>query len=229
MGLDGVELLMDVEGHFGITIRDSEASSLCTVGDLVSLVQSRLIAAQSASCPTLAAFLSLRACVREITSNGQLRLRPRTRLQDALLPAQRQQLWKQLEVMLGTHPPGLRRPKALRRLLGAIALTSILIAIRSASAIDWSLLPLTLMGAALLIGILERATIGFRVLPPNELATFGDLAKRLAGLHVANHRLEMQTFEEVLEEVRPIVAEALGVAQSQVVAEARFVQDLGMG
>lgn len=35
MGLDGVEMIMEVEDEFGITIPDSDASEMRTVGDLV--------------------------------------------------------------------------------------------------------------------------------------------------------------------------------------------------
>ena len=40
MGMDGAEIMMDVEVHFGITIRESEAGQVRTVGDLVSLIES---------------------------------------------------------------------------------------------------------------------------------------------------------------------------------------------
>ncbi len=42
MGLDAVEIVMDVEDHFGIVIDDDEAGRMRTVGDLVALIRSRV-------------------------------------------------------------------------------------------------------------------------------------------------------------------------------------------
>ena len=50
MGLDGVEIVMDVEDHFGITIADGEAEQIRTVGELLALIQARLDAAAAATC-----------------------------------------------------------------------------------------------------------------------------------------------------------------------------------
>ena len=66
MGLDAVEMVMDVEDHFGIAIQDSEAEQLLTVADLVALIQSRIEVAHLAACPTLSSFLRLRSTAREI-------------------------------------------------------------------------------------------------------------------------------------------------------------------
>jgi hypothetical protein len=89
MGLDAVEIVMDVEDHFGIAIQTTEAERVRTVGDLVALIQSRIEAAHVAICPTLSSFLKLRACVREIASDDALRMRVGTRIVDVLSPPQR--------------------------------------------------------------------------------------------------------------------------------------------
>ncbi len=41
MGLDSVELVMEVEDEFGMKLSDQEAESVHTVADLVELVMSR--------------------------------------------------------------------------------------------------------------------------------------------------------------------------------------------
>lgn len=46
MGLDGVELVMEVEDHFGITIQESKAERIRTVEELVALIHHRLTVAQ---------------------------------------------------------------------------------------------------------------------------------------------------------------------------------------
>ena len=45
MGLDFVEIVMEVEETFGIRFRSEEFSSIQTVGDFVSLIRSRIVAA----------------------------------------------------------------------------------------------------------------------------------------------------------------------------------------
>lgn len=227
MGLDIVELVMDVEDHFGISISDTEGQRIRTVGDLVSLIQSRIEAAHLATCPTLSSFLCLRSCAREITSNGQLRIRTKTRIVDVLLPSQRRQLWKRLEAILGTPPPALRRPPLLRKTLVGILFVLIILATASASSIDWAILPLTLTFATLVAFVMHFSTVRFRTYPPDGLATFGSVARRIAGSRVATERLHLRTFDAILEDLRPIVVDALGVDENEVVAEARFVEELG--
>ena len=93
MGLDAVEIVMDVEDHFGILIQNTEAERIRTVGDLVALIQSRIEAAHLATCPTLSSFLLLRTTVREIVSDKSMRVRNATRVVDILTPSQRRTLW----------------------------------------------------------------------------------------------------------------------------------------
>jgi acyl carrier protein len=229
MGLDAVELVMDVEDHFGISIQNSEAERVRSVGDLVALIQSRIDAAHAATCPTLSSFLQLRSCVREIANDNGLRMRTGSRVVDTLNRSERQRLWKRLEDLLGSAPPSLRRPPAMRKVLIFLVFLAIISAIVAAAAIDSAILPLTLALAAIVTLVLHFLTIPFRIVPPDELTTFGAISQRLSGVTVATKRLHLQSLEEILEELKPIVVNTLGVDASEIVPTARFIEDLGMG
>ena len=228
MGLDAVELVMDVEDRFGITIRDTEANGIRTVGDLVALIRTRIISAKSLACPTLPAFLTLRRAVREIVNDNTFRMRPRDRVDSLLPPHLCRELWRRLAHMLGTQPSSLRRPPTLRKVLAASSIGLLLSAI-AVAAIDWQILPLTLFVAAVLIFLLYFATSPCCTVPPSGWVTMGDLTRRIVGTTAATTDLQLDDDEAVLRELQPIVASSLGVDATEVVPAARFVEDLGMG
>lgn len=229
MGLDAVEIVMDVEDHFGISIRNAEAELVRTVGDLVTLIQSRIEAAHLARCPTLSAFLRLRSLVREVAADDHMRVLTKTRISDVLTSSQVRVLWKHLDKVLGTSPPRLRRPLILRKLLAGSVIVAIVAAVLSAGLIDFAILPLTLLLAALTALALHVLTLPFRTHPPDNLSTFGAVAKRIAGTQVATERLHLRSFDAILDELRPLVVDNLGVDPSEVIASACFIEDLGMG
>jgi len=53
MGLETVELLMDIEDHFGVSIPDEDASRCITVGDTRDVVVRLLVAKGREDSPTL--------------------------------------------------------------------------------------------------------------------------------------------------------------------------------
>jgi acyl carrier protein len=228
MGLDAVELVMAVEDHFGISIQDSELEHVRCVSDLVELIQSRIEAAHAAACPTLSSFLRLRSCVREITHDDQFRIRTDTQIIAALTLVERQQLWKRLGELLGSNPPGLRRPPAMRNFLLLLVLVAVVLAVASAAIIDFAVLPLTLALAAIITIIVHCLTVRYRVVPPDGLATFGAITQRIVGVTVATKQLHLRSPDEILDELKPIVAYQLNVQPAQIVPDARFIEDLGM-
>jgi len=228
MGLDAVEIVMDVEDHFGIVIQSNEAERVRTVGDLVSLIQSRIEAAHVAYCPTLASFLQLRSCVREIATDDRLRIRTGTRIVDILDRSQRRRLWKRLDDLLGAPPSSLRRPPMMRKSLAFLVVATIFLAIATAALVDFAILPVTLALAAVFALTLHFLTVRFRIYPPDTLATFGALSQRLTGVNAATKLLHLRSIDAILDELKPIVVDTLGVDSSEVVLSARFVEDLGM-
>ncbi len=229
MGLDAVELVMDVEDHFGITIQDSEAERARTVGDLVALIHCRLSAAQETCCPTLPAFLKLRSAVRDAIGDSTFRIRPRQRITQRLSASQRRELWKRLPALLGSPPRSLRRPQALRRILVASLVATLIIAVSAAAAIDTRILPLTLALAGLWILVLRIATVPFSTIPPREWVTFGEVAAKIVGVTAATKQLHLRSADDILAELRPLIVNVLGVDGDEVVSSARFVEDFGVG
>ncbi|MCO6044627.1 acyl carrier protein [Aeoliella sp. ICT_H6.2] len=228
MGLDGVELIIDIEEYFGISIQDGEAEQVRTVGDLVTLIQRRIDAAHATACPTLSSFLLVRTCVRQIVSNDRLRVRTDSRVVDVLTAPERVRLWRRLADLHGIRLPALRRSTVVQQLLWGGGATLFLLALVLAGWIDLALLPLTITVAVLLVFAAHLSTLALRRHPPEALDTFGELASHISGMTVASKQLHLQTFDSILNEVRPIIVQNLGVEENEVVAEASFVNDLGM-
>lgn len=229
MGLDFVELVMDVEDHFGILIKDSEAERVRTVGDLVALIDGRRSAAHEMYCPTLSAFLKLRSTVRDVIGDTTFRIRPRQHIAQRLTAPQRRELWKRLSALLDSPPRGLRRSRVLQRTLAALFVAILTISAIAAVAIDIRILPLTLALAGLCMLVLHIATVPFRTMPPYEWVTFGDVAAKIAGVTTATKQLQLRSADDILAELRPLIVNALGVNGDEVVSSARFVEDLGVG
>lgn len=226
MGLDGVELVMEVEDHFGISIGDDEAATIRTVGDLVTLIRSRAEAAEHLICPTRSAYYSLRTLAREITDNPGLRIRPRDEVAATLSPRLRRQLWRRLRELLATEPRALHLPPRLRSALAVVGFCLVSAALAT-TAIDVEIVPLALFCAAVIGCGLLMACSAFRAVPPSGWATWGELARRIAGISAIKSGRHL-TNGVVLEELRPIIAEQLGVDAEHISLSTRFVEDLGM-
>jgi hypothetical protein len=93
--------------------------------------------------------------------------------------------------------------------------------------IDPAILPLGLFSAAAVVILLQLLTSPFRMEPPQRMRTLGDISRRLAGLSAATRPVSSES--EVYVAVQSIVSDILGVEPHEVIPEARFVQDLGMG
>lgn len=229
MGLDAVEIVMDVEDHFGITIQNAESEHVRTVGDLVALIHDRVSIAHETYCPTLPAFLKLRTAVRNATADSTFRIRPRQRIAEQLTVQQRRELWKHLSELLGAPPRDLRRPKILRRILGTSIVALLGAALLAAIAIDMRIFPVTVALAAFCIFVLHIVTAPLRIVPPDEWVTFGDVAAKIVGVSSATKKLHLRTTDDILAELRPLIVDVLGVDGEEVVSGARFVEDLGVG
>lgn len=227
MGLDAVEIVMEIEDEFGIQIRPDEQLSIRTVGDLIALIQRRIDAALREPCPNIRAFHSLRRLVHEMTGNSELRFRPSHRIEDWLSPDERRRLWKRLREQLELFPPPLSLSRtAYQGLLIAVRVAFAVICYRFAfDPVAWSLA----IAIGAVIGIMLVTLIpmmGTR--PPNDWQTFGDMTRHIAGLRVATKNLQIRSEESILAVLQPMLGDILCIAPQKVVPSALLVEDLGM-
>lgn len=229
MGLDGVELVMEIEDHFGITIADDEVPVVRSVGDIVLLVASRLAAARTEPCASVRRFLELRRSVRDVTGQVDLRIKPSHQISHRLTTAERRRLWERLPDLLGTVPAPLQLPRRLRHVLVAIVAGIAVGGSYLAWSVDAALIPLAIAAAGISAISLAWAARPLATNPPPGWRTFGDLTRRLIGKTMATKQLHLHTHDQILAELRPLVAQVLGVGEDKIVWEARLVEDLGLG
>ena len=114
MGLEGVELVMDIEDRFNTSIPDSTAEHIQTVGDLHSFLMNRIRQQNSDNCPSAAFFYPIRKLLVSEFEIERNTVKPATRL-DSLIDAEnRYKFWRKLEASVATRLPRLKRSQWLQ-------------------------------------------------------------------------------------------------------------------
>lgn len=243
MGLDAVEIVMEMEEEFDLTIPDSEAQEIETVGDLYRYVLGRLgldddppatpvtLAVPGEPCPNLVVFHRLRRSLMHACGIARGAVKPSADLADLLPIRRREENWRRLEQSLGVRLPWLA-PNEFD--LGTRALCNGLLAIACATAylayaFDWTYILLaSLLTIPLLWAYLSRPE------PrefPDGFETVGAAVHTLAATRPnllgrqrirADDRAALSVWRRICE----IISEQLDVRMDQLTEETHFVRDL---
>ena len=111
MGLESVELMMDVEDRFEIAIPDSAMEQIQTVGDLHAFLMDRIRQQNSGVCLSAALFYPVRKILVDDFSVDRAEVRPATRLESMVAKGDRQRFWSKLEEAVAARLPRLKRSK----------------------------------------------------------------------------------------------------------------------
>jgi acyl carrier protein len=109
MGLDIVEIVMELEDTFGIAFPDSEAERLVSVGDTFEYVVARLAARapRGGGCSTAATFYRLRREMVHRLEVPRWRVRLDSRIGDLVPLGERRSQWPAVAATVGLQvPPG---------------------------------------------------------------------------------------------------------------------------
>ena len=231
MGLDTVELVLEVEDAFAIHIADRDAEKIQTVGQLHEYIIEHLAAtdpAKPAVCATARCFYRIRRALVEGVGLERGAVKLATLLADLLPIRTRREDRRRLQQALELRVPDLRLPAAVGPLLGLAILMSSLIAIAFPLG-----LPAALAGAFLALSCMLWIAGFWLVMPlsvsfPLASPTLGNLVRQVAERNQAwLVGLPPMSREEVWDKLQKIVCEQLGVDESKVRPEASFVNDLG--
>jgi hypothetical protein len=227
MGLDSVELVMEVEEQFGVTISDENAFNFQTMGQLHDFLLEKCTGRRRPGCPTQSAFYRLRQAMIRTLGVPRQSLRLKTEVVPLLGTWQRGRTWRRLQDELGLALPRLANRAGAGVRLGAAIAAAVTFAVVTAVSGD----PFIAFAAALfslLPGVLLGFVLGLICLPTahSPYKTLGGLAR---GVVTLNYE-EFQTSEEPSTENDPIwdrlcdvVVDQLAVHRESLSRDTRFV------
>jgi len=236
MGLDLVELVIDVETAFGISIPNEDASKIITVGQLYDYIIANLPAQETKRCLSAAAFYQFRRALTDQFDVDRREVRPSTLIGSIVPERKRRSDWQLLGRRLDWRVPTLVRPAWMSVaffgiLLGWMAMT---IAVWGRTA-GFSLSAIPFVIAAIFFGTLLLLLAALRLTSPfatrfaRECLTVRGTVQAALALNYGKVSLQRSGWnrQEVWECLRAIIVEQLGVAPEQVVESAEFVKDFG--
>jgi acyl carrier protein len=232
MGLDTVELVLDLEDRFGVTLPDAECGRTRTVADVAALVLTHMPRAAT-ECPTAARFYEVRRAMVEHLGVPRGRVRPRTPVAEFAHPGTRSE-WNALRRAERQIPELTRSPRGDRAsavlTLALLGLTFAGLAWVGVRVSGWAVLGVLPVALGVLVAGLAWAASRLARHAPAGVATVGDLVRATAPLPPPGGSPGERLIAEqrVLEEVRRMVASTVGLPVEQVRAESRLVEDLKM-
>jgi acyl carrier protein len=228
MGLDTVELVIRVEDTFGISISDSEAGKIFTVGQLHSCVMAKLGQAEKPGCLSSLAFYRARRAMTELWSVSRNKVRLETQLVELVPSDDRPSQWQQFGDSLGLRLPGLVRPFSVHTAIWFM--TSILIVAPASGPGPTQKLPLyvSVAGGGLFVILAYQLTRPLTRQFPRHCTTVRELIEAILKLNFSRLAAEGGKWneKEVWDTLRSIIVEELGVKPEEVKPGARFIEDL---
>lgn len=231
MGLDIVDLILEVEETFSIKLPEDQLSCVTTVGDLHKLILEQTDLGKRAEvCLSSTVFFTIRNAATALGATG--RLRPRDSTIQLLPERNRRNFWRELERHAQLRFPKLCRPNWLSNLLLIVpicaSITPALSCYTYTDSIVWAFA--SYLASLCLIGLtLHLLTLPLAVWPGKSFQTIRGLSESILRLNFEklSAMKNGSNAGDVWIVLRSVIAEQLGVATDQVIPAARFVQDLG--
>lgn len=232
MGLDTVELVMEVEKTFGISILDKEAEQIRTVGDFYEVVWRHIGGKETDKCKSQYLFYKLRNAFHDSFDTPLLQINPAT-IPETLFPKEhRRHIYKDFSYSTGFELPSLALTQPWLQLLNGFGWLSIAGSLAAAIVLynfngfsGWIFL-LPVAGIFLTLQLDKILEPKRTVIKQATLRTFIDEMLRLNFAQLnANAGANRKEMEMVMNK---IIIDKAGVDPAEVHAGASITDDLGM-
>ncbi len=230
MGLDTVELMMDVEESFGIKIPDDAAQQIVTVGDLFEFIKTQTELAPAGTSLTAATFYDIRQGFQDLGISEHFA--PSTELRKITPERKRRSFWANLSRAANLKFPDLVRPSWLVRLNTVITFAaSLLIAlIASGQDVKGTIFAMTLIAFLVVFGFITAILTkpcATRFAP--NFSTFRGLTERVLALNASTQKKKHGPMgpDDIWVILRDLIVIQIGVNADEVTPNASFVTDLG--
>lgn len=224
MGLDMLEIVMEVEDEFDIKIADEAATSMRQIGDMARFVTWKLRSRwPRVPCPTARSFYVFRKALLECVPVNRRDVRPASKLAEIIPVWSRRRLLNALadaELWL----PELERSRAVNWLGVALAIAvgvSVAIALGVSIGIFLGLI-VGVMSLYVTGMLIYWSTIPLAICFPSGCRSVGDFVCRGTPTYENDDEID----PDVLDRVRRIVSEQMRVPIDQLSGQTRFVEDL---
>lgn len=223
MGLDGVELLLDVEERFGIRISDEHTERIRTAGDLYLYVLGRVQGVEDGRCRSAVVFYQLRRALISAIDADRAIVRLATPVTQLVGNRGPHWTWRQLQPHLEFNLPGLRYPKWLGP---AVAAGLILAVITAVAGLSWNFaVGCAFPGVVLLsLVLLSRLATG-QAQVPDSCRTVRDVVETITKKIPTGAATRP---DAVWGTVQELISDVTGVARENIKRESRLVGDLNL-
>lgn len=238
MGLDIVELVMEVEEEFDVRIPDREAERLMTVGDLYRWLLRQLGRQAAGPCLSGVTFYRVRRAFMAI-GFPRFVVAPRTGLRELLPEENRRELWGRLgQALRPLRLPALRRPYWLFVVAAAVSLVTL----GAGAFATYGQPGEALWCGGLVLGILSLAGLAYRLSAPLAVcfpqgsATVGDMVRSVlernrealcAEVLPAEGAVRPGKEREVWDTLCRVIGENMGIDPNRLTESTRWLEDLG--
>jgi acyl carrier protein len=220
MGLDLVELVLEVEKSFALKISDPDAATVRTVGDLIRFVRFRVGNPSRTACPTSQTFYRFRRELMDALPLARRQIRPDGDLEVLVPGNERRRVWTQLR-WAGLELP----PLGISAWVAWIALIIILV---PPVALAWWYHTGILLALGIPLGYLAWVITRPLAIHPYPYRSIREAILYLTPTPSQDAESQASlTDNEIADKVRLIISACLGVPIEQVTDGARFVEDLG--